>query len=132
MRFTEGLFTVDCTSVKEEFDEWLVLFDGDNGAVRGLRLRRDDARVGSVSNLGELAGCGWRGDERLNKTKTIVFRLLSLVNYTKWEIYLVLEGRPRFPLMVDVDAGDEDGGGGGGSHAEHCHEPSGIASRPTQ
>ncbi len=49
--------------------------------------------------------------------------------FNKSKIYLLLEGRPRFPLVT----GEEDGGGGGGeSQAEHCHDPSGIVSRPTQ
>lgn len=42
--------------------------------------------------------------------------------------YLVREGRPRLPLST----GEGNGGGAGGSHAEHCHDPSGMASRPTQ
>jgi hypothetical protein len=48
----------------------------------------------------------------------------------KYKLYLLLEGRPRFPLTIA--AGEAGGGGGGVSHAEHCHEPSGMASRPTQ
>ena len=46
------------------------------------------------------------------------------------KLYLLLEGRPRFPLITG--AGEDDGGGGGGSQAEHCHDPSGMASKPTQ
>jgi len=109
MRFIEELFVVD-KSVEEEFDEWFVLFDGDNGVDIILRLRRDDTRVGTLSILGEFVG-----DERL-----------------------LIDGRPRFPLPVDAGEIDEGGGGGGGgggaggSQAEHCHDPSGMASRPTQ
>lgn len=66
MRFTDGLFVVDWRSAEDEFDEWFILFVGDNGGDRILRLRRDDTRVGTTSAFGEVAGGGgWRGDERL-------------------------------------------------------------------
>jgi hypothetical protein len=64
-RFIEGLFVIDCKSVEEEFEEWFVVFDGDKGIDRVLWLRRDDTRVGRISDLGEIAGFCWRGDERL-------------------------------------------------------------------
>lgn len=91
----------------EELDEWLVLFDGDNGGDKIFRLRREETRVGRLSILGGVVDC-W-GDKRL-----------------------LSEGRPRFPLTVDTGEIDEGAGGGGGSHAEHCHDPSGMASKPTQ
>ncbi len=105
MRFIEELFVVD-KSVEDEFDDWLVLLDGDKGVERIWRLRRDDTRVGILSILGELTDC-W-GDKRL-----------------------LLEGRPRLPLTVDAGEIDEEGRGGG-SQAEHCQDPSGMASRPAQ
>ncbi len=108
MRFIEELFVVD-KSVDDEFDEWFVLFDGDNGVDIILRLRRDETRVGILSVLGEFVVC-W-GDKRL-----------------------LIDGRPRLPLTGDVGEIDESGGGSGagGSQAEHCHDPSGMASKPAQ
>lgn len=48
---------------------------------------------------------------------------------------MLFGGRPRFPLVLDTG---EFGGiegvntGVGGAQAEHCHDPSGMDSRPTQ
>ena len=54
---------------------------------------------------------------------------------SKENFYLLLEGRPRFPLLGGVDELDEKESVSvidDGSQAEHCHDPSGITSRPTQ
>ena len=72
------------------------------------------------------------------ETKVLVVAV-EMCDYIKMEFnesysneqraYFALEGLPRLPLITgEVD----DGGGAGRSHAEHCHDPSGIASRPTQ
>jgi hypothetical protein len=70
MRFIEELFVVD-KSLEDEFDEWLVWFDGDNGVDMIWRLRRDETRVGTLSILGEFVDC-W-GDKRLEKYILILF-----------------------------------------------------------
>ena len=126
MRFIEELFAVvvvDSKSVEEEFDEWFRLFGGDKGAVSDFPVRRDETRVGALSTLGELFGCCW-GDARLTDghTMTIIFH--------REIFYLLPDGRPRFAFTAGT--GDDGVGGAGGSQAEHCHEPSGIDSRPAQ
>jgi len=35
-------------------------------------------------------------------------------------------------LIIGTGEDEEEGGGAGESQAEHCHDPSGMASKPTQ
>jgi hypothetical protein len=71
MRFIEELFGVVDKSAEDEFDDWLILLDGDNGVVISLRLRRDETRVGTLSVLGGVVDC-W-GDDRLEKNQIRFF-----------------------------------------------------------
>ena len=124
MRFIEELF-VARRSVEEEFDEWFRLFGGDKGEAMIFADRREETRVGTLSTLGELFGC-W-GDARLTRTHKA---WKGIFNREGEIVYLLPQGRPRFPFTAGT--GDDRAGGGGGSQAEHCQEPSGIDSRPAQ